>query len=291
MITKEVKTYDFNKPEKISKDQLRNLQILHENFSRVATVEWSAMLRTVVQVRLESVSQTPFGEVMAGWSVPSCIGIWDIPPLEGQMVVCVSPEFMFSLIDRLLGGQGRGAPKIRDFTELELVLIRRLFKVVSGAIKEVWHSLVNLEPNLAEIESNPQFVQSFSPNEPVLFCDYSAVIGDVTGKISLVVSFISLEELLPKLSAQHMLRARAKGEERLGEERVRDVDVPLVVTFPPIQLSLSQVRRLKPGDVIDVRTPVSDKVHVQVNDRLLFKGILGRVEKKRAVKLVSVVTY
>ncbi len=291
MITKEVKTYDFNKPEKISKDQLRNLQILHENFSRVATVEWSAMLRTVVQVRLESVSQTPFGEVMAGWSVPSCIGIWDIPPLEGQMVVYVSPEFMFSLIDRLLGGQGRGAPKIRDFTELELVLIRRLFRVVSGAIKEVWHSLVNLEPNLVEIESNPQFVQSFSPNEPVLFCDYSAVIGDVSGKISLVVSFISLEELLPKLSAQHMLRARAKGEARLGEERVKDVDVPLVVTFPPIQLALSQVKRLKPGDVIDVRTPVSDKVHVQVNDRLLFKGVLGRVEKKRAVKLVSVVTY
>ncbi len=288
LVSKEVKTYDFHKPEKVSKDQLRNLQILHENFARVTTVEWSAMLRTVVQVRLNSVAQALFSEVLSEWSVPSCIAVLNIPPLDGNLVVYVSPEFMFALIDRLLGGQGRPPTKIREFTELEMVLLKRLFKVVLEAVKETWHSLVVLNPSIEEIETNPQFIQAFSPNEPILHCNYVAQFGEVNGRIDLVISFISLEELLPKLSAQHMLRASAGDVRKLGQERVSDVDVPIMARFPVINLSLSQVRSLKIGDILDTRCPVEDKVDLWVNNKVLFRGKLGRKEKKRAVKIMDV---
>ncbi len=287
-ITKEVKTYDFNKPEKVSKDQLRNLQILYENFSRVATVEWSAMLRTVVQVNLQRVSQGIYNEVISSWSGPCCIGVLGISPLEGELLVYVSPEFIFALIDRLLGGQGRVPPKLREFTELEVMLIRRLFGVVIESVKEVWHSLITLEPSLEEIETNPQFVQAFSPNEPVLTCEYNALIGDVTGKINLVISFISLEELLPRLSAQHMLKQGVEKTGKIGEKRLEDILVAIKGCFPSFLLSLSQIRKLKVGDIIDVHCPVYDKIDLWVNNKVIFKGILGKKDKKYAVKITDV---
>ena len=287
LITKEIKTYDFNKPEKVSKDQLRNLQILHENFARIATVEWSAMLRSVVQVRLEDVAQSIFSEVVSNWEGFSCIGVVNISPLEGNMVVFISPEFIFSLVDRLLGGQGRKPLKIREFTDLEQMLIKRLFGVILQATKETWHSLINIRPELDEIETNAQFIQSFSPNEPVLLCNYSAQFNDVNGRISTVISFISLEELLPKLSAEHMLKMGVGSKGKLGEERVKDINIPLMAGFSFI-LGLRQVSALKIGDIIDTRSPVEDKVNVWANNKVLFKGKLGKKDDKIAVKIIDV---
>jgi len=289
LISKEVRTYDFHKPEKVSKDQLRNLQILHENFARLATVEWSAMLRTVVQVRLNSVAQMLFNEVLSEWSIPSCIGVINIPPLDGNAVVYVSPEFMFALIDRLLGGQGRVPTKIREFSELEMVLLRKLFKVILEGIREVWHSLIVLNPSIEEMETNPQFIQAFSPNEPILHCNYIAQFGEVNGRIDLVMSFISLEELLPKLSVQHMLRVDAGEVMKLGQDRISDIKISLISTFPVINLSLSQIRSLKVGDLLDTRCPVQDKVDVWVNNKILFRGKLGRRDRRRAVKIENTV--
>jgi len=290
LISKEVRTYDFHKPEKVSKDQLRNLQILHENFARFTTVEWSAMLRTVVQVRLNSVSQMLFNEVISEWNVPSCIGVIDIPPLDGNVVVYVSPEFMFALIDRLLGGQGRVPPKIREFSELEMVLLRRLFKVILGGISETWHSIIALTPSLESIETNPQFIQDFSPNDPILHCSYITQFGEVNGRIDLVMSFISLEEVLPKLSVQHMLKADVEAVTRLGVDRISGVRLPLIAKFPVLTLSLSQVRALKVGDLIDTRCPVEDKLDLWVNNKIIFRGKLGKKNKKRAIKIESIVS-
>ncbi len=289
LVSRSVRTYDFHKPEKVSKDQLRNLQLLHENFARITTVEWSAMLRTVVQVRLNSVSQGLFNEILSQWSIPSCIGVLNIPPLQGNLVVYISPEFMFALIDRLLGGQGRTPAEIREFTDLEIVLVKRLFRVVLEAVKEVWHSVIALNPSLEEVETSPQFVQAFSPTEPVLHADYTSHFGEVRGKIDLVMSFISLEELLPKLSAQHILRARGGGN-RLGKDKIAEVDLPLVVAFPVIALSLSQVKKLKAGDILDTRCPVEDKVDVWVRNKVLFRGKLGRKGNKKAVKIDQIVS-
>ncbi len=287
MVTKEVKTYDFNKPEKISKDQLRNLQILHENFARIATVEWSAMLRSVVQVRLVNVSQAVFNEVSAVWSEFSCIGVLDIAPLTGNMVVFISPDFIFALVDRLLGGQGRKPNKVREFTELEQMLIRRLFNVLLQAVRETWHALIKLNPKVEEVETNAQFIQSFSPNESVLLCEYTAQFNDVEGKIDTVVSFISLEELLPKLSAEHMMKMGVSGEGRIGEKGVMDIEMPLIAGFPGFVLGLQQVLSLKEGDIIDTRLPIQDKVMVWLNNKPLFKGKLGLFDDKLAVKVLE----
>ncbi len=291
MITKEVKTYDFNKPEKISKDQLRNLQILHENFARITTVDWSAMLRSVVQVKLVNVSQAVFSEVSASWAEFSCIGVLDISPLTGNMVVFISPDFIFALVDRLLGGQGRKPNKIREFTDLEQMLIRRLFNVLLQAVRETWHALIKLDPKVEEIETNAQFIQSFSPNESVLLCEYTAQFNDVEGKIDSVVSFISLEELLPKLSAEHMMKMGVAGGGRIGEKGVMDIEMPLIVGFPGFVLGLQQILSLKKGDIIDTRVPVQDKVMVWINNKPIFKGKLGRCDDKLAVKVLDRVVF
>ncbi len=287
-VSKEVKTYDFHRPEKVSKDQLRNLQILHENFARVVTVELSAMLRTVLTVRLESVSQELFNEAIEDWMSPGCIGVLEIPPLEGTMIVYISPELVFGLIDRLLGGSGKAVTLNREFTELEIVLIRKLFKVIELGVKETWHSLISLSPKLEEVEVNPQFVQIFSPNEPVLRCVYTGTLQDISGQIVLVMSFISLEELLPKLSAQHMLRLGVGGAGKLGEDRVKDVNVIFRVCFPSFLLGLKTIEEFLPGVIINTGLPVQDKVDVWVSDKVIFKGKVGRLGRKLAVRLLDV---
>ncbi len=288
-ISKEVKAYDFTKPERISKDQMRNVQLLHENFTRSVTVELSALLRAVLNISLLDVSQMIYSEMVGEWSDPDCIAIIDAPPLEGNMVIEISPEFLFAAIDRLLGGDGRSQAKVREFSEIERVLLKRVFKRILDGVKDIWHTLIKLEPKLIEIEENPQFVQVFSPNEVLLRVKYMCKMGDVEGHISIGVPFIMLEPLMPKLGAQYMLRASQGQGSKMSKEHVNDMDMVLSAQFPSIIMGLSQFMALRPGHIIDLRIPVQDRIYLVANNRKLFKGKLGRQRNSLAVKIEEVI--
>jgi len=253
-------------------------------------VELSALLRAVLNISLIDVSQMIYSEVLSECSNPDCIAIIEAPPLEGNILIEISPEFLFAAIDRLLGGDGRATTKIRLFSEIERVLLKRVFKKILDGVKDIWHTLIALRPKLIEIEENPQFVQIFSPNEVVLRVKYMCKMSDIEGEINIAVPFIMLEPLMPKLGAQYMLRASQGQGSKMSKRHIDDMHMVLSVQFPSIIMGLKQFLSLRPGNIIDLRIPVKDRVYIAANNRKLFKGKLGRRRNSLAVKIEEILT-
>ena len=160
---KKVKTYDFKRPDKFSKDQIRTLNMLHDNFARMYNTYLSTYLRALVDIEVASVEQLTYQEFVQSISNPSVIGILAVPPLKGNIILEFDTDICFAIIDRVFGGQGENTVKARVLTEIEEAVIRRMFDKALQHLREAWANVVNFNPKMEAMESNPQFAQIVPP--------------------------------------------------------------------------------------------------------------------------------
>src|SRR6056297_1270507 len=154
---KEIKSYDFRRPNKLSKEQMRTLQMIHENMSRNFTTTLSTKLRSMVNFEVASIEQLSYSEFIHSLPEPTIIGICGMEPLKGQFIFEINPEIGFAVIDRLFGGFGNPIDDIRSFTDIEQVVIKRVMNWLLDGFSEAWENIAELKPELLELESNPQF--------------------------------------------------------------------------------------------------------------------------------------
>lgn len=207
---KKVKVYDFKRALRFSKDQIRSLTRLHENFARLLTTYFSAQLRTFVQITVVSVDQLPYDEFIRSIPKMTILNIFEAQPLEGRMVLEVNPNITYAMLDRLLGGSGNAPNKIANLTEIESMIMEKMFIRVLDNFKEAWKNIIDLKPKLEVMEMNPQFMQIVSPNETVAVISLSTKIGDTTGMINLCLPHVVLEPVMHKLSAHHWFAGQKK---------------------------------------------------------------------------------
>ena len=184
---KKVKVYDFKRPDKFSKDQIRTLYMLHENFARLLNTYLSTNLRTLVNISVASVEQLAYEEFIRSLSNPSVIGIFNMSPLKGNVIFEINPNIAFSIIDRLFGGEGTVINKIRTLTDIEETIIRKVITKSLDNLQEAWRHVVNTEPRLEVIETNPQFTQIVPPNDMVVIVTLQTQIGQVEGLINICI--------------------------------------------------------------------------------------------------------
>ena len=165
---KKIKTYDFKRPDKFSKDQIRTLNMLHENFARLLNTYLSTHLRALVNVEVASVEQLTYQEFVQSLSNPSVIGVLAVPPLKGNVVMEINTGVSFAIIDRVFGGQGENTLKPRVLTEIEEAVMRRTLGKAMDFFREAWYNVVQLQPKMEAVESNPQFVQILPPSDMVV---------------------------------------------------------------------------------------------------------------------------
>ena len=176
---KKVKVYDFKRPDKFSKDQIRTLQMLHDNFGRLLNTYLSTSLRTMVEVDVASVEQLTYQEFVQSLANPSVIGVLAVPPLKGNIVMELNTSIAFSIIDRVFGGTGSNTIKPRSLTEIEEAVIRRTFAKAIDFFREAWENVVKFSPHLEVMESNPVFVQIVPPSDMVVIITLKIVTGEV----------------------------------------------------------------------------------------------------------------
>lgn len=197
---KKVKVYDFKRPDKFSKDQIRTLYMLHENFARLLNTYLSTNLRTLVNISVASVEQLAYEEFIRSLSNPSVIGIFNMSPLKGNVIFEINPNIAFSIIDRLFGGEGTVINKIRTLTDIEETIIRKVITKSLDNLQEAWRHVVNTEPRLEVIETNPQFTQIVPPNDMVVIVTLQTQIGQVEGLINICIPYLVLEPIMSKLT-------------------------------------------------------------------------------------------
>lgn len=251
----EIRPYDFKRPERVSKDQMRALQTLHEAFARNFGASLSGFLRTIVEVKVASCEQMTYSEFIGGLPNPTSFNLIKSDGLDGQMCLEISPLIIYPIIDRLLGGTSQDLfiPQ-RPMTQIESRLIGNVTSRGLAALAEAWEGIVPLQFDVAATESNPQLVQIVPPNEVVIVVGLEMKMSNRAGTMNLCIPFNVIEPVMGELAAQSWF-AVTKGDEdgqltgRLKRNLSRaPVDVSAVLA--KTSMTVKDLASLEVGDVI-----------------------------------------
>ncbi|WP_138751579.1 flagellar motor switch protein FliM [Paenibacillus sinopodophylli] len=291
--TRKVSLYDFKRAVRFSKDHIRSLTRIHENFARYLTTYFSAQLRTFVQINVVQVEQLPYDEFIRSIPKMTILNIFEAEPLEGRMVLEVHPNVAYAMLDRMLGGQGVAPSKINNLTEIETIIMERIFSRTFESLQEAWKTIIDISPRLEALETNPQFMQIVSPNETIALISFSTKIGDTTGMINLCIPHVVIEPIMSRLSVHHWFvsqkKARAPEEVEILEQRVNKAKLPIVAELGESSLTIKEFLGLNIGDVISLNKSVDDGLSIKVGDKLKFIGSPGSVKGRIAVQVDEIV--
>lgn len=290
--SKKVKKYDFRNPQKMSKEQLRTLETIHENFGRYLQTFLTGYLRAPVQIKMLTVDQFAYSEYSNSLSNPAFLNIIDFKPLKGQIVIDMSTNIVYTIIDRLLGGDGGSNQETRSFTEIELSLLRRMMQSIVKDLKEAWTNVIELNPILEKIETNPQFAQIVPPNETIALITMSIEIGKLEGMMNVCVPYILLEPILDKLNTRFWFNTSVQeySEEDKGAIRARilNTKVPLISYLGHSNILVKDLINIESGDIIKLENH-EGLIPIKVGSNTKFRGKIGKTNNKIAVKIVEVV--
>lgn len=288
---KKVKVYDFKRALRFSKDQIRSLTRIHENFARILTTYFSAQLRTYVQINVASADQIPYEEFIRSVPKMTILNVYELPPLDGRILMEINPNIAYSMMDRVMGGRGVSVNKVENLTEIETRIMSQLFEKAFENLREAWSTVADVDPLFAEFEVNPQFLQMVSPNETVVVISLNTTIGETSGMINICIPHVVLEPILPKLSGSYWMeskRKESKPEETAHlERRIKKAQVPIVAELGRSDISIEEFLMLDIGDVIEMNTRIDDPLTISVGEIPKFTAQPGKSNKKLAVQILD----
>lgn len=289
---KKVKEYDFRNPQKIARDQLRTMEIIHENFGRLFQTFLSGYLRAPVKASVLTVDQYAYSEFSNAIANPSFLSIIDFNPLPGEVIIDISTNIAFSIIDRLLGGKGENTKESRNFTEIELNLLKNVVCKSMNLISKAWENVTEINPLFKKIETNPQFAQIVSPSETIALITLSVSIGEVEGMLNFCIPHVVLEPVLDKLSTRLWFSSSSRKEDgqniELIENRLRTAKVLVKSELGKSILTVKEILELSQGDVIELDNFTGNNASIKIGSNLKFYCEPGSAGKNVAVKITSV---
>ena len=290
--TRRIKIYDFRRPDKFSKEQIRTVSNMHETFARLTTTSLSAQLRTLVHVHVASVDLT-YEEFIRSIPTPTTLAVINMDPLKGNAVLEIAPEITFIIIDRLFGGSGDTGGKVnRDLTDIEQSVMEGIIVRILANMREAWTQVIDLRPRLQQIETNPQFAQIVPPNEMVILVTLEIKIGEEAGMMNICIPYITIEPIVSKLSSQFWFSSvrRSSTTQYLGtlKEKLADVEMELVADIGSINVPIRDVLALRIGDVVRLdNIRVGEPLTLSVGSKKKFYCQPGVVGKKMAVQIIG----
>lgn len=287
-----VKVYDFKRALRFSKDQIRSITRIHENFARLLTTFFSAQLRTYVQITVGTADQLPYEEFIRSIPNMTILNVFEMPPLEGRIILEVNPNIAYAMLDRMLGGRGTGINKIENLTEIETKIMSNMFEKAFDQAREAWANLVEVDPILTEFEVNPQFLQMVSPNETVVVISLNTQIGETSGMINICIPHVFLEPIIPKLSAHYWMQSTPKKERNVEElsyikNNLNGTKLPIVAELGEAKIAIQEFLLLDVGDTIQLDNMIQQPIELKVEGVPKFYAQVGKVNKKQAVQILE----
>ncbi len=289
---RKIKIYDFKRPDKFSKEQIRTVSIMHETFARLTTTSLSANLRSLVNVHVASVDQLTYEEFIRSIPNPTTLAVINMDPLKGSAVLEIDPSVTFSIIDRLFGGKGEGTKVSRDLSDIEQSVMEGIIVRILGNMREAWSQVIDLRPRLGQIETNPQFAQIVPPTEMVVLVTLETKVGEVEGMMNFCIPYLTIEPIISKLSAQYWYSSVRRGTttENLNilRDRLSTIEVNVAAEIGKMDLTVRDILSLKRGDVIRLsNTRITDQMVLKVGNKPKFLCRPGKVGNKLAVMILS----
>lgn len=289
---RQVTLYDFKRPNRVSKEQLRAFRGVHDKMARSLASQISAIMRSIVEIQLHSVDQMTYGEFLMSLPNPTSFNVYSMKPLEGNGVIEINPSIAFPMLDRLLGGKGEPFDASREFSDIELSLFETILRVMMNTLKEAWGPVMEIFPSIENKESSPNVVQIVAQNEIVVMVVMEIIIGHSSGMMNICYPVISLEPILPKLASRDlMLNETSTKKSRNTELQVLlgGAQVTVEANLGEAEISLADVLDLKEGDIVKLVNPANDIVTVAVDGKNRFHGQIGLRRFRKSIQITEVV--
>ncbi|HHV08554.1 MAG TPA: flagellar motor switch protein FliM [Firmicutes bacterium] len=286
---KRIRTYNFRRPNRFSKEQIRTLYMLHDNFTRLLSTFFAAQLRTPTQVDLLSVEEMTFDEFTRSISNPTVMALAHPQELKGQIVFELNPRLAFALLERLLGGQAEGLTDLRPLTDIELAVIERLLSRVLQVLGEAWSHVSPLKLKLERMETNPQFVQIISPTEMVALVSLQVKVDAAEGLFNFCYPYLVLKPIAPKLSAHHWFSALdprvPPANQEVLRRRLIHTKIPLCAQLGQAKISVRELLNLQAGDVVELDSQAGGDILLLIGSEPKFWARPGRVDGRLGLKI------
>ena len=286
-----VENYDFRRPDRIAKDQIRAVHVLHENFAGKLASSLSAYLRAYVTVNLISVEQLPFVEFSQCFPTPTCMVTMGMRPYEGSGVLELNPTLVFPILERLMGGAGKAVGKVtRKITEIEQTILGGLFRIILGDLKQAWNPVTQIDFSIETYETEPQILQILSPNEAVVAISMEVRVGETAGMMNIGIPSMVVKALRDRFNQQWMMRSRESTQQDqsriLSLIRSSQVDLEVCLTGPRMQMR--DLVDVKVNDIVMFDFPVGQPVDLLLNGRKKYSGQIVSTGRKRAFQIEQV---
>ncbi len=288
-----VEPYDFHKPHLISNEQLRGLQIIHDNFAKGLQGALSGMLRTALDVKLVAIDQLQYNEFILSLYNPTFLTVMSLAPLAGNALIEMNLAIIMVIIDRLLGGTGVAVPSPRELTPIEMSVLRSVVRMTLQEMRLAWEGTVpgiHFEPESHDF--NPEFLRISAPESSVLSVTFDWRIGETAGVINLCYPFSLIKPVLSKLSSESVVSKSVKEPTEAEKKKMlRSVGyIPMNVraVLGRSILSADQVANLAVGDVLCIENRFDNPIQIVIEGKTCYRAELGQRHEKIAVRLLSV---
>ncbi len=288
-----IDVFDFRRPDRIAKSQIRAIHLLHENFVRSAVSSLSAYLRTYLSMNLVSVEQLSYSQFLERLPTTTCMACVGLKPYEGSALLEINPTLVFPILEILLGGSGKLAPGIqREVTEIEQSLMDGLFRIVLNDLGEAWKSVTPINFTIQSVSTEPQFLQLMAPNEAILAIAVEIRIGDSIGCMNMAMPSLMIKTLRHKFDHQHSTRKSEATPEQQARvlELIRPARAEVDARLLDQHIRAKDLVSLQAGDVLTFDIPVEAPVELVLNGARLFKGHVVSVGNKRGFRLNGAVS-
>ena len=289
---RQVKDYDFARPAKFSKEHLRTLEIIFEHFGRLLATNLPAYLRKSVSVDVVNSEVVIYSEFSNALSNPVLLGVVGMDPLMGNVIMEMASNLGFAIVDRLLGGVGNSLEKERDFSEIELSILERVFTICVNLLHEPWENVVEITPRLNRIETNSQFAQIISPSETIAIVTINLKIGDVEGLMNICLPYTTLEPVMDKLNTKYWFSTMKEKDSNSYEAAIENIIdnalIPMKAVLGTSKINVQDFVNLQLGDVIRLDRKVDYELEVYVGNIKKFKALPGYSDNKYAVRVTEI---
>ena len=290
---KPVKDYDFSRPTKFSKEHLRTLEIIFEHYGRLISTNLPVILRKNAQVTVASSETVTFSEFTNALSNPSILGIVGFEPLGGNIIIDLATNIAFSMIDRMLGGEGTPLDKTREFSDIELSILQKIMVMFTQLLRDPWKNVLEVSPVLTRLETNPQFAQIIAPGEMIAVVTLNIKIGDVEGFMNMCLPFITLEDVMDRLNTKFWYSTMQENKDEFAKDNIeamlKRVVIPVKAVLGTSKISVSDFMNLQVGDCIRLDAKVDSDMNIFVGNIKKFTALPGASDDSYAVRVTSVI--
>lgn len=292
-IQKNIKKYDFKRPQKFTKEHMKSLAIIHDNFTKYISSYFVSVIGIQVRVEITSTEQITFHEFIFSMPNPTTIISFEMKPLLGNIYMSLESPLSILLLNSLLGSSDRkNLGLFREFSDIDKKILTQVSNEILNIIKNSWEDVIKVDPKFINLETTPSTIQSLGPNEPILFVTFKVEVEGNAYFMNICLPYISIEKIGDKLNKDYMVKTNTLEEIEVVKQLIRkelnSVKIELEVIIDKKMVSVGEFLSLQQNDIIILNKKFNSPVDVYIGEKLIFNGVLGLVGENKGIKILDV---